>query len=324
VSRSPHPARSLEFLSRLHDGELSAAERAHFESHRAHCDECRRAAAEFEEALASYRTAGTSPPPPDLAARILRRLEAANPRRRPFGVAFGIDLKWAGAFTAAIVVVILGYSIASRVEQDRQVRVTFATPPPALPAAPPAPLPGRAVEGRDETEVASAPPLPKAPGGKEPPGAPAAAPAPRSVAADADDLQQAARTREEASNDARKTPPETGASAGASKLSERTASLAAPSGLVSTPARVRITATALDGQGQAPAILNAGQLGLTLEDRGDYVVAVAADGVPIEVSRAGREKKESDPSLQKDAREPLRKLRFAAGAGPRRLLVKVQ
>ncbi|MGH9366789.1 MAG: anti-sigma factor family protein, partial [Thermoanaerobaculia bacterium] len=136
MSRAAHPARSLDFLSRLHDGELSAADRAHFESHRAHCAECRRAAAEFEEALASYRTAGTPPPASDLAARILRRLETATPRRRPFGVVFGIDLKWAGAFTAAIVAVILGYAIAGRPERSRQIRVSFATTPPAAPAIP--------------------------------------------------------------------------------------------------------------------------------------------------------------------------------------------
>ena len=44
MTAGSHPARSPEFLSRLHDGELSPAERAHFESHRAHCAECRGAA----------------------------------------------------------------------------------------------------------------------------------------------------------------------------------------------------------------------------------------------------------------------------------------
>ncbi len=114
MSSPTHPARSLDFLSRLHDGELSASERAHFESHRAHCAECRRAAADFEDALAVYRTAGTSPPPSDLAARILRRLESSNRRRSPFGVVFGIDLRWAGAFTAALIAVIFGYSVLDR------------------------------------------------------------------------------------------------------------------------------------------------------------------------------------------------------------------
>ena len=84
-----HPARSLEFLSRLHDGELSAAERAHFESHRAHCAECRKAAADFEATLALYRTDGTSPAPSDLSSRILRRLQAANRAPPAFGVSSG-------------------------------------------------------------------------------------------------------------------------------------------------------------------------------------------------------------------------------------------
>ena len=53
-----HPGRSVEFLSRLHDGELDAAERARFESHRSHCAECRRAALEFEDALADAASEG--------------------------------------------------------------------------------------------------------------------------------------------------------------------------------------------------------------------------------------------------------------------------
>ncbi len=331
--RTAHPARSLEFLSRLHDGELSAAERAHFESHRAHCDECRRAAAEFEEALASYRTAGTSPPPSDLAARILRRLEAANPRRRPFGVVFGIDLKWAGAFTAAIVAVILGYSIASRPERARQIRVSFATPAPAPPAVPAAPSSGQVQERKDDLEVADAEPPAKPFAKKEASGheAPdpferpntAAAYAPRSVGAPQAERREPARPQEVVSADAAAAPPKV-TPAGAASLSDRIASVAKASGLAATPAAIRITATALDGFGQAPAILNAGELALAAEDRGEYVVTVAADGVPIDVSRAGRAGKEEDPSLQKDAGRPLRKLRFAAGAGLRRLLIQVQ
>ena len=56
---STHPARSADFLSRLHDGELTAAERAHFESHRAHCADCRAAASEFEAALSLFRASTT-------------------------------------------------------------------------------------------------------------------------------------------------------------------------------------------------------------------------------------------------------------------------
>src|ERR1700719_1163348 len=93
-----HPARSADFLSRLHDGELTAAERAHFESHRAHCADCRKSALEVEAALSLFRASSTSAPPPDLSARILRTLQAASPRRTPFGVVFGINPKWAAAF----------------------------------------------------------------------------------------------------------------------------------------------------------------------------------------------------------------------------------
>src|SRR6185295_7944727 len=96
------------FLSRLHDGELTAAERAHFESHRAHCAECRAAAAEFEKALSLFRATTTSPPASDLPARILRQLASTTRRRPPFGVVFGIDIKWAGALSAALLAVIIG------------------------------------------------------------------------------------------------------------------------------------------------------------------------------------------------------------------------
>src|SRR5262252_7731913 len=113
-----HPARSADFLSRLHDGELDAAERARFEAHRAHCAECRDAAAEFEEALAFFRSSRPRPPAPDLASRILRRLRASTPRRAPLGRAFGIDLKWAGAFATALIAVIIGSTVI--LERERR------------------------------------------------------------------------------------------------------------------------------------------------------------------------------------------------------------
>ncbi len=117
MSHTEHLARSPEFLSRLHDGELTPAERVHFESHRAHCAECRRAAAEFEDALSLYRSSHPTPASPDLAARILRKLRTTSPRRRAgFGPSFGIDLRWAGAFAAAVVAAIIGSSVVARYE----------------------------------------------------------------------------------------------------------------------------------------------------------------------------------------------------------------
>ena len=107
-----HPARSHAFLSRLHDGDLEPGERAHFEAHRAHCKECRDAAAEFERALALFRSSRSSPPPADLAMRVLRKVQThASSRRTPFGDLFSVDLRWAGAFAAALLVLLVAAPI---------------------------------------------------------------------------------------------------------------------------------------------------------------------------------------------------------------------
>jgi hypothetical protein len=126
---APHPARDAEFLSRLHDGELNAAERAQFESHRAHCVECRNAAFEFESALSLYRSSRPRPPAPDLSARILRRLQESQRRRPPLGASFGIDLRWAGAFAAALIAAIVGFSIVARQETSRKLAARDAAIP---------------------------------------------------------------------------------------------------------------------------------------------------------------------------------------------------
>jgi hypothetical protein len=59
VSRAAHPAVRLTSCRASTTG-LTPSERAHFESHRSHCDECRRAAADFERHSYYYRTAGTT------------------------------------------------------------------------------------------------------------------------------------------------------------------------------------------------------------------------------------------------------------------------
>jgi hypothetical protein len=99
-----HPGSSLETLSRRHDGELSPAEREAFERHLAGCAECREATAAFERSLAAFRTAPEAPVPSDLSARILRKIRSQTPSRCPFGVLFGIDIRWAGVFLAALLV----------------------------------------------------------------------------------------------------------------------------------------------------------------------------------------------------------------------------
>ena len=171
-SLAPHPARSVEFLSRLLDGELTAAERAQFESHRAHCAECRRAASEFESALALFRSSRPRPAAADLSARILRKLQAGNRRRSSFGVTFGIDLRWAGAFAAALLAVLIGSTVVVRreaserrlaresapipvsMERDRSIDKNAKDERPASVAAPAAPQQRRAAAPEPAREAA--------------------------------------------------------------------------------------------------------------------------------------------------------------------------
>jgi len=128
VTVSTHPAASLETLSRRHDGELSPAEREAFEAHLAKCAECREATAAFERSLAAFRAAPEAPVPSDLPARILRKIRAQTPSRRPFGVMFGIDIRWAGVFLAALLVAIIAPTfLSSRREASR----TAPSPSPA-------------------------------------------------------------------------------------------------------------------------------------------------------------------------------------------------
>ncbi len=316
MSGNPHPARSLDFLSRLHDGELSPAERAHFASHRAHCAECRKAAAEFEETLTAYRTAGTSAPPSDLAARILRRLESSNRRRTPAGVTFGIDLKWAGAFTAALLAVIFGYAIVSRPE-PRKIPVSFAAPVPSLPAeARKVPLPEPA-EAPVRPQRAKADAGPRTRPQTQGSAAGLARDAVEEKLSNKKEALAAAPPSMHADDQAPSTPrPDREAlhpSAQARQAAPGPAGAAAP---------IRVLVTPLDAEGAPPALRNADEVAFRAADRGQYVLVVGADGVPIEVASQA----ERDPSapLSKTVTESLRKLRFQAGEGTRRLLVRIQ
>ena len=137
-----HPAQSAEFLSRRHDGELAAEEAAAFEAHRLECAECQASVAEFENALAAYRSAPVPPHASDLSARILRKIRATSPSRRPFGVMFGIDVRWAGALAAALLVVIIGAPVFSR----REMRVEPAT----AAERPSSPIPAYVLDAEEE------------------------------------------------------------------------------------------------------------------------------------------------------------------------------
>ncbi|MET0619743.1 MAG: hypothetical protein ABW056_05655 [Thermoanaerobaculia bacterium] len=138
-----HPAQSAEFLSRRHDGELAADEAAAFEAHRLECAECQASVAEFENALAAYRSAPVTPHASDLSARILRKIRATSPSRRPFGVMFGIDVRWAGALAAALLVVIIGAPVFSR--REMRARPEIAAERPAS-----APIPAYVLDAEEE------------------------------------------------------------------------------------------------------------------------------------------------------------------------------
>jgi len=324
MSPATHPARSVDFLSRLHDGELTPAELAHFESHRTRCDECRKAAAEFEQALSSYRTADSPPPPRDLAARILRRLEATNRRRPPFGITYGIDLRWAGAFAATLIAVVLGYTLVERQARPRQIPLFFATPAPApadLTAAKPAVLPP--VESAAQTTPSrAAPPPASKPEAKRATSAlqasKEAVPAP---SASADRLETKPAP---AAPTAQAAPPGKKESLAAARVPANAISLARAQGVVAaTPAANRVDVSALDGTEASPALLDSPRLDLTSEDRGQYVLLVGADGVPTEVSPSDPAKGK-DAAVKKASIEKLMQMRFEPGNRPRRLLVKIK
>ncbi len=331
-----HPARSADFLSRLHDGELTAAERAHFETHRAHCADCRRASREFEAALKLFRSSKTSLPPPDLSARVLRRLQAASPRRSPFGVVFGINLKWASAFAVALLATIVG-SLAVIQRESARRAAARETPIPVLLQK------GESrVESRNAPEgAAEAPPregIHNAPSRKEvaptavaeperyaeqpPPPMPAsseakAQPPARRVAESPS--PRAARTLDAtASPLLRKAEPSGG---------EGAQSAAAASAEPGAPARLLLTS--LDGQGGAPEIITPGAAELLADLRGrQYFLLVEASG---RVREARPDRKERRPMrlnsrgvVEEAAPAAVRDLRFQATDRPRRILLRIE
>lgn len=141
-----HPARSLGFLSRYHDGELSREETADFDRHAERCAECRSAAAEYEAVLAMYRAAGSDLPDDHLAARIARRIDTEVRHRGPVRfITLQIDLVWASVLAVALVGAIALYALLAR-RPTSPVRVAENAVPQALPAPPAAePAPPRSV-----------------------------------------------------------------------------------------------------------------------------------------------------------------------------------
>ena len=131
-----HPSRSLGFLSRYHDGELSAAEAREFDSHAETCRECRFAREEYEAVLAMYRAAETEAPDGALAARISRRIDTELRHRSPVRyVTLHIDLVWASVLAVALVGALTLYIPRTRKRTPPAMPETVAetAPPPARP-----------------------------------------------------------------------------------------------------------------------------------------------------------------------------------------------
>jgi hypothetical protein len=349
MTDSPHPAQSPEFLSRLHDLELSPAEAVAFEEHRRSCESCREAVRAYEQTLSLFRAAPTAPPASDLSARILRKIRAQSPSRRPFGVMFGIDIRWAGAFATALVVVIIATSLP---QTKSSVRVA------AAPTA--GPLQAYLVDGVDTSSESDDRPAPRRESDAEKAREKARenAPAPPSNSLPADKEDSLASPREVAASapppDARPSAAEspatretlsaqkTEAKAPAKVLRRQTAYAdpaggeAGASAMAERGLALRLLVSALDSQG-APPPLEAGVADERLAPlRGrEFVLLIESQGRvrSVEVSRAREEgalnKKDRADDADAVAQEApdleaLRELRFRPGDRPRRLLVRVE
>lgn len=316
-----HPGRSTDFLSRLHDGELEAGERAHFEAHRAHCAECRRAALEFENALSLFRAARSRPPQADLAGRILRKIQTSSRPRAPFSLRFRADLGWAALLLTGIFAILLSVR-----RQEPPVLVTFPTPvpgdvapAPVAPAAPPSAVPELSQSSSPRREGRPVPAPANAERellGKDSARRDAPA-APPPIAAQSKD--SVALVREADSDQGRPAlAAELGRAAGGTE--ESTAAAAAPA----SPLRLKVEA--IDGYGSAPPLLAGSRVALPAGYRGhEFILHVDAQGRVSEV-RPGpaRERKEETSSLDATAPAALSELQFQPGNRPRRLLVRFE
>jgi len=334
MTDTPHPARSTEFLSRLYDGELAPADRDAFEAHRAACEECRRAADAFAATLSAFRSSPTAPPAADLSARILRKIRAQSPSRRPFGVMFGIDVRWAGVFIAALLVVLISTPLVLRRPQlgaqrpaSLSARILEVSAPPDAPPAEVSPN-AKADAGSRAPAAAPAPALL----GKDeaaPPADVGAAPPPNAARREAPADEEKRRYAPAAPAAAAQAAPSLRAKAASEPAGGETAGATAADAETVEPA-VRLSVHAFDGGGSPPAVVahpsDARLAGL----RGrEFVLTVEAQGRVREVqASAGNGLLDRAPQRPDAdavaAGDVLREMRFAPGDGPRRLLVRIE
>jgi predicted anti-sigma-YlaC factor YlaD len=321
VTVATHPAASLETLSRRHDGELTPAEGAAFEAHLAKCEECREATAAFDRSLAAFRAAPEAAVPSDLPARILRKIRAQTPSRRPFGVMFGIDIRWAGVFLAALLVAIIApVFLASRRQLSRGAPVPSSAPLTAylVDAEPDAGKETHDERQKQQTQLqagtkgdaaanavaAGSPELKTRARAAEPAAAAdqlaggsldrPVAPAPAAASAAAPAAERAPSADFAAKAGPRRsaafaTPDQSGGEAGLAAREE------------AQTGGVRLDVRPLDSQGGAPDVASTPAADRLAPLRGrEFVVVVGADGFVRSVEPPGQENERSH--LQKDAR----------------------
>lgn len=334
---NPHPARSVDFLSRLHDGDLTPAERARFEAHRAHCAECRRAAIEYEDALSMFRSARSTPPRADLAARILRKVQSTNRPRTPFPLGFRVDLGWAALLATALLALMITTPMVLRTPESTLPSVLAPPPSPApevvplqadAPVAPAEPAPerpprladARPEAGRDVSNESKPQLQPQA----APPIASArrANPDVRGVAQSSREKSAAAPREEETR--AAAAAPETGRIGGEGDT-------AGPPVVAAVEPR-RFTVEPIDGFGPAPATISRSlTVGAGAGGRA-FVVLVDSQGAVRKVSEQPSRGDQSgsldalraEADGGDDVAASIAKLRFEPGNRPRRLLVRVE
>lgn len=306
-----HPARLVDFLSRLHDGELDAAERARFEAHRAHCAECRRAVVEFEDAISLFRATRSSPPRSDLAGRILRKVQSTNRPRTPFPRRFQIDLGWAALMLTALFAVLIMTPILVR----KNPAATSPAPPTPGPRPPiivqlprsnsavprQAPETKRRAEDRLTDARNAAPHRSR----EEAPATGAVAAPPKAEPGAGQPLAQSesAEARKSAAGNAA-AAPEALAGGGETDASTRLESATAP---------LRLSVREADGFGAPPAVRTVPRMALPPSVRGrEYFVLVDPQGIVQGVT------------ADREVSGALSRIRFEAGPRARRLLVRVE
>jgi hypothetical protein len=332
-----HPGRSTELLSRLHDGEITDAERRAFDEHCAACPACRAAAEDYERTLSLYREAPLAPTPSDLSARILRKVRAQSPSRRPLHAAFGIDLRWAGALLAALLVILVSAPLLLR----REIPPSGPAPSSSISArllenaspaaeAPGAPTTQRRDDAREPSRLAGrAQPAPAPVAKARPPLPEAEAPRPAAPPAQA-------RARTEANeplskDEAAAMPPrprEIGSGLAAHKNASADSAEAKVQAAEETAA-VRLVVRPLEGEGGVlPEILARPPDERLRPFRGrEFLLTVDPTGAVSEVSPAPGERdsalRQLGPQSAPAAADAFRELRFEAGGRTLRLLVRV-